>query len=524
MRFESATLTNYKRFTHLTVRGVPDTARLIVLVGPNGCGKSSFIDALWSWYSRARWRMAFHDDYHRKTPDASAVGETPLGFDVSFHDGQVSHNGMHVRTAFRNDSDFRMDHLSQAPDPTEHRRIDRMIDNDTSAGINYQRVAASVFDVFDSPPVMTNEFTDSIIGPVRDPVLRLFPDLELNALANPLKDGTFRFSKGGSRGFPFKNLSGGEKAVFGLILDIVLASKDFDNTIYCIDEPEAHINARLQSRLLVELYQLIPASCQLMIATHSIGMMRAARELEDENPGTVVFLDFGDRDFDASVVIEPTIPDRAFWKRMYHVALDDLASLVAPKRVVICEGEPKTGNKEPNYAHDARCYQSIFDTEFPETEFIPGGNANEVETDKRGLGYALKLVAKDIEVIRLIDRDARSDAEVEDARSDGIRVLSRRNIESYLFDDDVLVALAASVGKQDVVDDLLSSKRDILARSDGPPDNLKPVARDIYVNCIRKLGLTNPGNKTRTFMRDTLAPLVSEVDGLYDELKRDIFG
>ena len=375
---------------------------------------------------------------------------------------------MHVRTAFRNDSDFRMDHLSQAPDPTEHRRVERMIDNDVSAEFNYRTLAASVFEVFDVPPVMTDEFTESIIGPIRNPVLRLFPDLQLNALANPLKDGTFRFSKGGSHAFPFKNLSGGEKAAFGLILDFVLASKAFDNTMYCIDEPEAHINARLQSRLLVELYELIPPHCQLMIATHSIGMMRAARELEEKAPGSVVFLDFSDRDFDNDQVIEPTVPDRAFWKRMYQVALDDLASLVAPKRVVICEGEPRDGSRKRNFAHDAQCYQTIFDREFPETEFVPGGSADEVETDRRGIEYALKLVSDGMEIIRLVDRDAKSDPEIEEARSRGIRVLSRRNIEGYLFDDGVLAVLAKSVGEEEAINELICAKRNILDESDGP--------------------------------------------------------
>ena len=78
-----------------------------------------------------------------------------------------------------------------------------------------------------------------------------------------------------------------------------------------------------------------------MLATHSIGMMRRAREIEAEKPGSVVFLDFGNRNFDEPQIIEPTKPDRAFWKRAYGVALDDLATLVAPSRVVICEGHPR---------------------------------------------------------------------------------------------------------------------------------------------------------------------------------------
>ena len=39
MRIKSLRLENYKRFTELTIADVPETARLVVLVGPNGTGK-----------------------------------------------------------------------------------------------------------------------------------------------------------------------------------------------------------------------------------------------------------------------------------------------------------------------------------------------------------------------------------------------------------------------------------------------------------------------------------------------------
>ena len=233
----------------------------------------------------------------------------------------------------------------------------------------------------------------------------MFPELELNSLGNPLEDGTFRFTKGTSRGFSFKNLSGGEKAVFDLILDLVIAKRAYDNTIFCIDEPEAHINPKLQAKLLSVLYQIVPENCQLMLATHSIGMMRRAGEIEAENPGSVVFLDF-DLEFDTPQIIQPiTKPDRTFWHRAYEVAVGDLAALVAPSRVVICEGYPKTGNPVQNHSHDARCYERIFESEFPETRFVSMGNAHEIMGDKRGLAEALRLLIGGLEVVRLIDRD-----------------------------------------------------------------------------------------------------------------------
>src|SRR6187431_1341065 len=106
-------------------------------------------------------------------------------------------------------------------------------------------------------------------------------------------------------------------------------------------------------------------------------MMRKARELYIRYPEQVTFLDFGGRSFDAAVTITPSRPTRDFWERVLSVALDDLASLVAPSTVVICEGTP-AGSSVKNLEHDATCYNIIFAEEFPDAKFISGGNAKEV--------------------------------------------------------------------------------------------------------------------------------------------------
>ena len=529
MRFKSSVIKDFKRFTDLTIQAIPETARLIVLTGPNGSGKSSFFDALLTWHGwTSRKHRAWEMDYHVK---AGSVGHDRWQNDVhvEFHT-PVSDNKktFFVRSAYRNDPEFQIHNLQRVGDPLDEIRARRMIDNDGAVVKNFQRlVSQAIEDVFDPKDgsITLEEFKESVIGDISVAFSRLFPDIVLNSLGNPLEDGTFRFTKGVSEGFSFKNLSGGEKAVFDLVLDLVVAKRAYDDTMFCIDEPEAHMHARLQAELLSVLCEIIPENCQLMLATHSIGMMRRARDIETANPGSVVFLDFGGRDFDESVVIEPTMPDRAFWSTTYEVALDDLAALVAPEQVVICEGEPQNRNSGRNYSHDARCYERIFQYEFPEIQFIPGGNAEEVADDKRGIAYALGVLTQGTNVIKLIDRDASSEQEMNDFISRGIRVLSRRNLESVLFDDEVLRALAQTVNGELKIGDLQSAKQDILdARPDDAPDDLKPASGEIYLACKNILGLTNPGNTVKTFMRDTLAPCVRPGMGVYDQLKHDIFG
>ena len=57
MRIKEIRLKNYKRFTELTIADLPATARLVVLVGPNGTGKSSVFD---SFLLKARASVSNH--------------------------------------------------------------------------------------------------------------------------------------------------------------------------------------------------------------------------------------------------------------------------------------------------------------------------------------------------------------------------------------------------------------------------------------------------------------------------------
>ena len=153
------------------------------------------------------------------------------------------------------------------------------------------------------------------------------------------------------------------------------------------------------------------------------------------------------------------------------------------------------------------------------------GNDREVIDDRYELATTLRKLIDGMAVVRLVDRDGRSPEQVDEARREGVRVLSRRNLECYLFDDEVLTALASARGLDERTDELLAKKQAILdATTDRAPDDLKPARGKIFEACKRILDLTQPGNTTPAFMRDTLAPLLKPGMTVYEELKHDIFG
>ncbi len=535
MRINNVHVQSFKRFSDLSITDLPHTARLVVMVGPNGCGKSSLFEAFSMWHFYNAFQNFNDQDLLYYPKKGLPLVSWPQLVTINFHqptpsDYQERKKIFYFRSAYRNEADFTVSALQRQGSDLDRYRVRKLIDNDASVSANYQGlVAATVQGLYggEFDAMKGDEIRERLIGQVRGSMRRVFGDLVLEGPGHPLQDGSFFFEKGVSKGFHYKNLSGGEKAAFDLLLDMTVKRRLYDDTVFCIDEPETHINTRVQGRLLTELVRLVPNGCQLWISTHSIGMMRRAKELQAESPGEVVFLNFFDQDFDQPTTLSPATVDRQFWAKILNVALDDLAGLVGPSQVVLCEGRPVAEQDSDKAEFDAKCYRTIFGEQYPDTDFVSVGNAAEVQADRVKLGKAIQTLVSGTTVIRLVDQDDRSEQEIEDLRREGVRVLSRRHLEAYLMDDQVLLRLCETRGQPNLGREVLDAKRQAIAESVGrgnPPDDVKSASGKIYTETKRILRLTQVGNTVRAFMRDTLAPLLNPDTDVYAQLKRDVFG
>lgn len=481
--------------------------------------------------------MGWDESYGTKvgTPAISWPDHVALVFHEGTPQGILEMKKLiYVRTAFRNEADFQITSFNRLASPLDTPRAGRLIDNDMSVSENYQRLLMQTIDgIYDSsiPDTTTKgEIRDRIIGQVQRAMRKVFPDLVLTGVGGVSSasggQGTFYFEKGNAKGFLYKNLSAGEKAAFDLILDMVVKSETYDNTIWCIDEPETHLNTRVQGILLETLMELMPPNCQLWLASHSIGFMRKAWEMSKADGESVAFIDMQDVDFDIPVTLVPVQPTREFWARTLDVALGDLAQLVAPEEVVLCEGRPKKGQEDQKAAFDAACYRQIFAREHPHTDFVSVGNSMDASRDRLEVGFAIQALSTGTKLIRLIDRDLRSDEEVTILKDQNIRVLGRRHIESYLLDDDVIRALCISKEQIDRTEEALKIKADGVAESVNrghDPDDMKSPSGSIYVGLRRLLSLTGAGSTWEAFASGTLAPLLTPNLPVYRELQSDIF-
>ena len=557
MKIKSIKLKNFKRFTDLTIEGLPETAKLVVMIGPNGCGKSSVFEGLKlrtylrnrsdltrisdNYYQILEYYFKFSERRHGSSyyknlarDEDQRMSGYPSEIDlvlledhawrcvnVEFHGRNLSWDYewdkcVRARSAYRNYT-MTHSHTINRDNPLKERRLVSLIENDEAVASNYWRLASLWLErssEIGQHGKSLAELQDEILGELRGAICRLFndPKLVLKNLGHPADGGFFQFDKGTSERFSYQNLASGEKAALDLLLDVIVTKAEYDETIICIDEPESHMHTKLQGQLLEELYNLIPDKSQLWIATHSIGMVRKARDLWRKCPKSVVFLNFDGHDFDEPVTLIPTPPDSNLWARIYEVALADLSELVVPEQIVLCEGKIEDASE----GFDAECYNQIFERHHPETRFVSIGGRKDVENAVTNLVPVISEIAKSAKIVMLRDRDNATDSEKKRYAKKGIRTLSRQTIESYLIDDEVLTKLGEKENKPDKVEELRKVVKD--------PADVKSIVQALHHAAQKAFKPSPMGNNRESFMRDILAPLIQPCMAVYKELHDDIFG
>lgn len=451
MKIKQVMLKGFKRFHDLTINLGSSPKRIIALVGPNGCGKSSIFDAFEVRAARFRgWKQGTNQSYFSKSAHASDIEEiytedkaVQIITDPENH--SISKKSFLIRSSYRFTSRLNVTELKQKPDVLDDTvRPNTSIDMDNRLTDNYERFFSNWLDDVENSDKTGKQLKQDALERINN-ILSNVLDIRISSLGNITKpnEGQLFFEKGKSKKFPYENLSSGEKEVIDIIFDLIVKERSFDDTIYCIDEPELHISTAIQRKLLVEIYKIIPSNCQLWIATHSIGFLRA---LQDELKSETSVIDFSDHDFDNVVHLEPMKQTRGNWKKVFATALEDLTGLVAPRTLIYCEGKKEASTAGAEAGLDAIVYNAIFENEFHDALFVSSGGNTEPDKHIEITLMILSKALKDINILLLKDKDIHSDgSETTDgqrqqwlADSPNKRMLKRKEIENYLFDFEVI--------------------------------------------------------------------------------------
>lgn len=455
MRVKTVQLVGFKRFDHLIIDLGLTPKKIVAMVGPNGCGKSSVFDGFKQKMSRSRSteeadfysKFRFYDDNLQNEQYKGQIVE------VTFDREILSSKSFYFRTSYRYTPKINVTEIKPI---NEALNLDdnpiSTIAVDARLWRNYERLHAVLYSEYTKGLKTGNQIHGEFIEKVNT-ILSNILDIRISNLGEPLNQrGQIYFAKGNTTDFPYANLSSGEKEVVDIVTDLVIKSEEYTEALYCIDEPELHLNTAIQRKLLVEINKLIPDNCQLWVATHSIGFIRALQnELKEDSQ----ILDFSEKDyFTGTKTIKPIVPNRQNWMRIFETALDDLTDLVSPRQIVYCEGRAEPGPNRVEKGLDAQIYENIFSDAFPDTVFVSSGGNTELDQRSDIAIDILGKVFKGIEIWVLKDRDMASGKPINEAdRQEYLsnnpfhhRVLKRFELENYLFDKEILSKYCQSKG------------------------------------------------------------------------------
>lgn len=461
MKIKKLQLKDYKRFHDLTIDLGENTKRIVALVVPNGCGKSSVFDGLLFINPIYTDRIGGTDKkdykYHSLNEDK---GYDSKKISVVFKEGSYEkiredlkisgklNTLFSFRSAFRYNSEVLIKEEKSVTDIKDNK-----VGASTSSGIdermtdNYRRLRSHYNKYLNEKDVRPTEAKAHILGELNKSIKNCI-ELELSDLGDVTDNkGTLFFKKEDtSREFSFNVLSAGEKEVIDILLDLYLKKDVFTDTIFLIDEPELHLNTAIQRKLLVEINKLIGENCQLWVATHSIGFLRAMQEeLKDDTQ--IIRFDEKNQWATQAYTLRPSDVSRSEWANLFHTALDDLSALVCPRKIIYCEGrdEPTAGGFERGF--DARVYNTIFSRKYPDTLFVSSGGNTELDQRSEIAVAILSKALPNLSVHVLKDRDMASGRDVSaEARAiylennpSSHHILKRWELENYIFDKEILL-------------------------------------------------------------------------------------
>jgi hypothetical protein len=244
------------------------------------------------------------------------------------------------------------------------------------------------------------------------------------------------------------------------------------------------------------------------------------RSLQEELKLKSQILDFSEKDyFTGTKTITPMRTNRSSWQRIFSTALEDLTGLVAPKRMIYCEGKVTEKRAHLEDGLDAKVFNEIFGDEFPDTVFISSGGNTELDQRSEIAIAILGKVFSEVEIWVLKDRDMNSGKPIDEAgrqlylknNAENHRVLKRFEIENYLFDKEVLKGYCAANGLEFNEEKYNNCIKDITN------DNIKDQVSVIKACC------NIPGSINPEKFKINLAEYIKPNTQVYKELTECIF-
>lgn len=455
MKIQKIQLQNFKRFTDLTIDNIPTEAKLVLLIGSNGSGKSSIFDAFDVIkiglngkpyiFNTANYHHYYSKDFISKF---NILIETNQG---RIEKSNYAASGVNASLVnrFYGRSSIRI--VPKISNQADTQAIDRDLDSPRTYIENDTRFINDVFAYINEidkalrEPVFSGKSADTLkifqdfIKPLNTSLINIFDGDEKTTIqisefqnATPTEPAKLIFKKGTSK-ISYELLSHGEKQVVILLLNFIVRKKYYEDAIIFIDEMDCHLNTSLQYNLLKEITEVwIPDNSQLWTASHALGFIDYARDFQQG-----VIIDFDLLDFDLPQTLIPQPKENL---EVYEIAIPKnlLFNLLSSKKLVVCENK----NDE---------YYNLLDLE--NTIFVGVKDSRDVFLHAKN----------DSRYHSIRDRDFLSDTEILKIREKfpNHHILKYYNFENFLYHPDNIEEVSPiGFDKQLYIEEITSQKEE----------------------------------------------------------------
>ncbi|MBX3252528.1 MAG: AAA family ATPase [Chitinophagaceae bacterium] len=457
MRITELHLVNFKRFTDLTITNIPESSKLVLLIGSNGSGKSAVLDVFSLMLGAVRHDVSGGEErfeyYYKQTNQELLLtitvtnGET---FSISGERGGLSWDerlyklkgaNFYGRTSFRQIPQLTRTSLGEQKFDFD-KDSDRpkfFIERDSRFENDVEKITEIILKDFFRSGRSNEQIRHEYIDPINKALRNIFgtgngTKLQLIEIIPPLegKIAQINFKKGESE-IHYNFLSAGEKEVFNLLINLLSRASLYRDTIYFFDEIDLHLNTRLQYNLLKEITEnWIPETSQLWTASHSLGFIEYAKQHDHAS-----IIDFDDLDFDLPRILSPEPKDNP---DIYEIAVgkEYLPALFKQMEVYFVE------NKDRDY------YATVG---IENTVFVSDNSRNNVYHKVKSTGLK-----------GIVDRDFLSDDDIYEIKKHylNLRILNYYSIENYMYHPDNLEEyyniINAAFSKSRYTEDLVRAK------------------------------------------------------------------
>ncbi|MGE3165805.1 MAG: ATP-dependent endonuclease [Planctomycetota bacterium] len=483
MRISRILIEGFKGLRTFRLDTVPN---LLVLVGPNGVGKTSVLEAigmLKDWigsYSNSQSRgqglvnaasdtALIQVDFELSAPERQWLSERSVKVASSNLRGEMRiQNG--VQPAVNADDAlkalFKNYGLSEGLGVFEHFGAHRRMRSEdvrsmsveftprSREGVNVAHGRSTFREVFrDFANLVlqdyitfsqTHEARDST-KPLRDLFDRLFYPKRLSGPHATQRDGIHFVVETPDGQHGLEGLSAGEQEAFTALA--VLTLMELKSSILLYDTPETHLNAAIERRLPHELEQHLRSN-QIIMATHSLELIDAV-PLE----AIRVVLPYSNRNQVESLAGEESRID------IFRSLGVSRGIQLISRKVVFLEGA--------SCGSDQGLLQRMFQDLPADVTFVPCGSCSDVLATNDKVLRLLDQGTKYSAAFALRDRDYLTNEQIEDLKGkySNLMILPRYHLENYLLDATAISGVIGSLGEKKLTPEQVSDELSIIANS-----------------------------------------------------------